>query len=54
VAYGLKDRILEVFDLGIAEDSRNTRLQFGAFKYGSPFYQNIYYRKEAFPSLLLS
>jgi hypothetical protein len=33
---GLKDRIFEVFDLSIAKDSRNTRLQFAAFKCDSP------------------
>lgn len=38
MAYGLKDRILEVSDLRIAEDSRNTRFQFGAFKYGTPYF----------------
>ena len=36
--YWLNDGIFEVFDLRIAENSRNTRLQFAAFKCdSSPF-----------------
>lgn len=43
---GLKDRIFEVFDLSIAKDSRNTRLQFAAFKCDSPTFEKKERHKE--------